>query len=349
MEFYNQAAYMIRVKKLELTDIPMPKAGAGEIVVKMEYVGVCGSDVHFFESGARKGVPFKLPFVLGHECAGSVIEVGEDVSGLTPGDRVTFEPQQTCGKCYYCREGRYNLCPDVVFPSVPPYDGMLRRFGTMPAHLAFKLPDNVSSLEGAMIEPLAVGLAAAARGNVSLGKTVAILGSGCIGLTTILACKAMVASRIIVADLYSKRLEKASELGATDTIITIKEDTEKTVERILELTRGEGAELVIETAGNQATAALTGRVLRRGGVIVMVGNVNGQTPFDFLDLMYKEGEIRTIYRYHNNFPMAIEAVSTGQINIKGIAPQIYSFEEVQNAFEHALNDRENLVKAMVQF
>jgi L-iditol 2-dehydrogenase len=200
-----------------------------------------------------------------------------------------------------------------------------------------------------MIEPLAVGLAAAARGNVSLGKTVAILGAGSIGLTTILACKAMGASRIIVADLYSKRLEKASELGATDTIITIKEDTEKTVERILELTHGEGAELVLETAGNQTTAALTGRVLRRGGVIVMVGNVNGQTPFDFLDLMYKEGEIRTIYHYHNNFPMAIEAVSTGQINIKGIAPQIYSFEEVQNAFEHALNDRGNLVKAMIQF
>ena len=349
MEFHNQAAFMTSVKKLELKDIPMPRAGVGEIVVKMEYVGVCGSDVHFFESGVRKGVPFRLPFVLGHECTGSVFEVGEGVSGLGLGDRVTFEPQQTCGLCSYCREGRYNLCPDVIFPSVPPHDGMLRRFAPMRANLAYKLPDNVSSLEGAMIEPLAVGLSAAARGNVSLGKIVVILGAGCIGLTTLLACKAMGASRIFMVDLYLKRLGKASELGATNTVISLKENADKTAERILELTDMKGADIVFETAGNPETAALAGRVLSRGGVIVMVGNINGQTPFDFMDLMYKEGEIRTIYRYCNNFRTAIQAVSSGQLNIKGVAPQIYAFTDVQCAFENALIDRENLIKAMIQF
>lgn len=168
----NRAAYMTAVKKMEIREIPMPEAAEGEIVLRVEYVGVCGSDAHFFESGERKGKAFGLPFILGHECAGTVVSVGKDVKNVKQGDRVCFEPQITCGTCAYCRSGHYNMCPDVHFPSVPPYDGMLRDYVTIPAHLAYRLPDNVSTREGALIEPLAVGLSAAERGEVSLGKTV---------------------------------------------------------------------------------------------------------------------------------------------------------------------------------
>ena len=126
MNAVNRAAYMTAVKKMEIREIPLPEARPDEIVLKVEYVGVCGSDTHFFESGMRKGKVFDLPFILGHECAGTVTQVGKNVTNLVAGDRVCFEPQITCGNCIYCKSGHYNMCPDVKFPSTPPYDGMLR-------------------------------------------------------------------------------------------------------------------------------------------------------------------------------------------------------------------------------
>lgn len=342
MEIRNRAAYMVTPGKMEIRELPMPQAQPGEVVLKIEYVGVCGSDAHFFESGMRKGKAFDLPFILGHECAGTVTQVG---AGVQVGDRVCFEPQITCGVCPECRSGRYNLCKDVRFPSVPPYDGMLRDYAAIPAHLAFKLPDNVSSLEGALIEPLAVGLSAASRGDVTLGQDVVILGAGCIGLLTMMACKARGAGRVIVSDLFSKRLDKALELGA-DAVIDA--STEDTMARVTELTEGRGADVVFETAGNSHTAAETSDLVRRGGVIVFVGNINGETPYRFMDLMYKEGEIRTIYRYHNNFPTAIRAVSTGRIDVKAIASHQFDFQNVQEAFDAALYQRQDVVKAVIK-
>lgn len=341
----NRAAYMTAVKKMEIREIPMPEAAEGEIVLRVEYVGVCGSDAHFFESGERKGKAFGLPFILGHECAGTVVSVGKDVKNVKQGDRVCFEPQITCGTCAYCRSGHYNMCPDVHFPSVPPYDGMLRDYVTIPAHLAYRLPDNVSTREGALIEPLAVGLSAAERGEVSLGKTVVILGAGCIGLVTMMACRAMGAGKIIVSDLFSKRLDKALELGA-DAVINAKEESVE--DRVLELTNGIGADVVFETAGNPRTAAQTAALVRRCGVVVIVGNINGETPYRFMDLMYKEGEIRTIYRYHNNFPTAIQAVSTGLIDVKKIVSHEFDFQDVQAAFDNSLYNRQDVIKAVIR-
>ncbi len=341
----NRAAYMTAVGKMELREIETPAPGPCEVLLRTEYVGVCGSDVHFFESGVRRGKPFALPFILGHECSGTVMEVGAEVRHLQKGDRVTIEPQQTCGQCKPCKSGRYNMCADVKFPSVPPYDGMLRNYMTFPAHLCYRLPDAVSTRDGALIEPLAVGLEAAKRGEVELGKTVAILGSGCIGLTTLLACKARGASRIIVADLYPNRLEKARAFGATDVVCAADGDT---TEQIWKLLGGEGPDVVFETAGSRVTATQSGKLVGRCGVIVMVGNINGETPMDFIDLMYKEGEIRTIYRYKNNFPTAIAAVAEGKIDISGIISHSYDFDQIVKAFEDVRKNRENVTKAVIK-
>ena len=208
------------------TEEPMPQAGSGQVVVKMEYCGICGSDMHFFQNGAigpRKAPP---DFVLGHECAGTVVEVGEGVQTLKVGDRVALEPGVPCGHCEFCMTGKYNLCPDVHFmaAAMPPTDGALREYMAYPEKWCFKLPDNVSTLEGAMIEPLAVGMHAAVRGEVSMGKTVAIIGVGTIGFMTMLACKAMGASKIIVSDALENRLEIARQFGADVTINAKTED-----------------------------------------------------------------------------------------------------------------------------
>ena len=157
-------------------------------------------------------------FMLGHECAGTIVEVGKEVEKLKVGDRVALEPGITCGKCEFCKSGHYNLCPDVVFLATPPVQGCNEEFIAFPEDMCFKLPENVSTKEGALIEPLSVGFYAAEQGNVGTGDTVVILCSGCIGLVTLLACKAHGAGQIIVADLVQARLDKAMELGATAVI-----------------------------------------------------------------------------------------------------------------------------------
>ncbi len=345
MEEKNMAAYLTAVGTIELGPAPLEAPGPGEIQLKVEYVGICGSDVHFYASGQRKGKFFDLPFILGHECAGTVAALGPGVEGLQVGDRVCFEPQITCGTCRYCRSGHYNMCPNVVFPSVPPYHGMLRRYANIPARCAFRLPDSVSTRDGALMEPLAVGLSAASRGDVTLGDRVVILGSGCIGLVTLLACRARGASRILVADLCDNRLEMAKKLGAD---VVVRSDRENLLERVYAMTDGEGADVVLETAGSPVTAAATADLVRRCGVVVLVGNINGETPYRFMDLMYREGEIRTIYRYKNNFPTALEAVATGAIDPSPLVTHTFDFADTNEAFRLCNEEKEKVVKTVVR-
>ena len=344
MNYENKAAYMTGIRKMEIKDAPAPKLSRDGVIIKVEYVGVCGSDVHFFESGERRGIPFKLPFVLGHECAGTVVEAGEDVTNVKVGDRVCFEPQITCGKCRYCKSGHYNMCPHVVFPSVPPYDGMLQRYAAIPAENAFRLPDNVTTKQGALIEPLAVGLSATEMGEVGLGQKIVILGAGCIGLLTMLSAKARGAAKVLIADLFDNRLEKAKELGADVCVNTKEQDIQ---EAVLAFTDGEGADVVFETAGNAVTASWTPSLIRRCGTIVMVGNINKPTPIDFMDLMYKEGNIRTIYRYRNNFPTALAAVSAGRIDIDSIVSHEFPFAETQAAFDVNIDKKSEVTKVVI--
>ncbi len=340
----NKAAVLTAVQTIKILDWEMPVLEEDEVLLEIAYVGVCGSDAHFYESGKRKGKDIPLPFILGHEASSVVIAVGNGVKTLSAGDRVVIEPQKTCGICEFCKSGHYNMCPDVIFPSVPPYDGMLQKYFKFQAHLCHKLPDQVSLLEGSLIEPFAVGLAAAERGGVHVGQTVVILGMGAIGLSTLLACKAMGASVIIAIDVFQNRLDCAKEFGATHIINARETDAVAQVDAI---TSRLGAEVVFETAGSQATAAQTGKYLKRCGVIVMVGNVNGQTPFEFMDLMYREAEIRTIYRYKNNFDTAISLVATRRVDIGKMVTEVYPFEKVQDAFERSLVDKQNIVKIVI--
>ncbi len=183
----NRAVYMTGTNRMEIREIPMPAPKEDQVLVKLEYVGICGSDAHYYQHGRIGNFIVEGDFILGHECAGTVEAVGSGVKQLRPGDRVALEPGCTCGQCEFCKSGKYNLCPDVEFLATPPYNGCLMDYIVYPANMAFKLPDNVSSKEGELVEPLAVGLHAAAQGQVRLGDRVVILGAGCIGLVTLLA------------------------------------------------------------------------------------------------------------------------------------------------------------------
>lgn len=341
----NHIAQLTALKKIEMAQEAMPLPAPDEVVVKIEYCGICGSDMHFFQHGCIGKRVAPLPFVLGHECSGFVTQLGENVTTLAVGDRVALEPGVPCGKCEFCRSGRYNLCPDVHFMAAPPYHGALKSYLAHSADMCFKLPDSMTMQEGAMLEPLAVGMHAAMRGGVSMGNSVCILGSGTIGIMTLLACKALGATQIIVSDLFENRLEQAKQFGA-DLVINPKEqDMEKAV---MDFTDGRGCDIVFETAGSPYTMAETWKYVKRGGVITVVGNIGQDVPYSFLEISRREVDIRPVFRYRNIYPLLIEAVSAGKIDLKGINPKEFPFAQSDEAFCYTADNAQEVIKTLIK-
>ena len=337
---------MVGLDKMEIRDIPMPEPKEKEVLVEMEYVGICGSDVHYFHDGRCGSYEVEGDFMLGHECAGTVVALGEGVQNLKVGDRVALEPGITCGECEFCKRGLYNLCPDVQFLATPPVQGCYENYIAFPENMCFKLPENISTKEGALIEPLSVGLHAANQGNVQLGDSVVILGAGCIGLVTLLACKAHGASDITVVDVIPKRLDYAMKLGATRVINGKEKDA---VEEVMKLTNGVGVEKVFETAGSPFTIQQTPYLVKRAGTITLVGiSAQEKIEYNFAQIMDKEPEIKSVFRYRNIYPQAIAAIADGTIDVSGIVTHEFDFDNIQEAFDCAINNKDEVVKAVIK-
>ena len=342
----NTEAILVTPGTMKIQDAPMPEPKDDEVLLKVEYVGICGSDIHGFESGPF--IPPKDPnqkIGLGHECGGTVVSVGSKVKKIKVGDRVNIEPGIPCGKCKFCLSGHYNICPDVDFLATQPnYRGALTNYITHPETLTYKLPDNMDTMEGALVEPAAVGMHAAMEADVKPGKKIVILGAGCIGLMTLQACRVMGATEIVVVDMIEKRLNMAKKLGAMETINGGKEDT---VARAKEILGDLGADIVFETAGARATAAQTTKLVMRGGRIMIVGTVPGDTPVNFLSIN-REVKIQTVFRYANNYPMTIEAISSGRFDVKSMVTDIYDYKDVQRAFEESLSRKSEIIKGVIK-
>lgn len=346
MQGKMKVAVMTGIGKMAYEERPIPQPKADEVLVRLEYVGICGSDMHYYEQGRIGDYVVKPPFVLGHEPGGTVVETGSAVKRLKIGDRVALEPGKTCGRCEFCREGKYNLCPDVIFFATPPVAGVFQEYAAHEAALCFKIPDNMDTLEAALIEPLAVGFHAANQGGAHAGQTAVVFGSGCIGLVSMMALKAMGLSKVYQVDLMPKRLEKALELGAAG-VINIKE--KDPAEAVREITGGRGCDLVIETSGAESAAQQAVQMTRKGATIVMVGyGKTGMINLPMSLAMDKELTFKTVFRYRHIYPMAIEAVASGKVNLKGIVSNIFEFNDIQNAMDKSVADKVNIVKSVVK-
>lgn len=346
MEKKMKVAVMNGVGKMGFVEREIPQPADNEVLVKLEYVGICGSDMHYYETGRIGDYVVEPPFVLGHEPGGVVVEVGKNVTHLKVGDRVALEPGKTCGHCEYCREGKYNLCPDVVFFATPPVDGVFQEYVAHEAALCFKLPENVDTLEGALIEPLAVGFHAANQGGAHAEQTAVVFGAGCIGLVSMMALKAEGVSRVYVVDIMQKRLDKAIELGATGVINSMNTDVQEEIGR---LTEGKGVDLVIETAGMEVTTRQAIHVTKKGATIVLVGySKTGEMTLPLSLALDKELTFKTVFRYRHIYPMAIEAVASGKVNLKGIVSNIFNFDDIQAAMDKSVSDKANIVKSVVK-
>lgn len=346
MSFVNRAYVLTELNKLELREIPMPKVGPDDVLVRMGAIGVCGSDIHYYSHGRIGDFVVEFPFILGHECAGVVIEVGKNVKHLKVNDRVALEPGVPCGKCQMCRTGHYNLCPDVKFLATPPYDGCLMEYIAHPAKYTYKLPDNMSLEQGALVEPMAIGMNAALTGHIKVGDKVVILGAGCIGLVTMLAAKASGAASVIVSDTIPLRRETAVKLGATAAL----DATGDVKQEVLKLTDGTGPDVVIDCAGFSATVKTALDLVRPAGRVVIVGMGSEYlNEIPSAPIFSKEIEIGSIFRYKNLYPATIGAIASGKIDINGIVTKRFTFEKTPEAYVSACENPTETVKNVILF
>ena len=327
---------------------PVPVPGPGELLVKVEHVGICGSDMHFLQEGRLGNWVVDKPLILGHESAGEVVCLGPGVEGFSPGEKVTLEPGVPCGECFSCMTGHYNLCAKMDFMAVPGQrDGVFLEYVAHPAKMAFKLPEKVGTLEGALCEPLCVGLYAVQKSGAWLGQSAVIFGSGCIGLVTLLVLQSVGVKDVTVVDVIDKRLGKALELGATKVVRGDKTDA---VASVLEDTKGAGSPLVFECAGNPATTLQATKAVGANGVVVLVGMAADPVlKLDIATLSAKEARVETIFRYRNLYPTAIKAVETGAIPLAKIASHIFPFENMIEGMYYNMDHKDEVIKGVVSF
>lgn len=342
----NTVAILEKPGKMVIKDTAVPEPKDNEVLIKVGDVGICGSDVHGFQHGPY--IPPKDPnqtIGLGHEVAGIVEKVGKDVSDFKIGDRVCIEPGIPCYKCEFCMEGHYNVCPDVDFMATQPnYKGALTNYLAHPADMTYHLPENMSIVEGALVEPAAVGIHAAEMAGDLLGKKVVILGSGCIGLMTVQSTKLMGASEIVVIDVLENRLKKAEELGATAIFDGRDEDL---IDKVKAVVGEYGADVVFETAGAIPTAKMALQLVKRRGKVMVVGTIPGDTPIDFLKIN-REVSIQTVFRYANDYPKTISMISKGDFDVLSMADKYFDYKDTQEAFEFSVNNKSDLIKGVIR-
>lgn len=340
-----EALVLERKGVLSLRDIDLPlDVGPNDVKIKIHTVGVCGSDVHYYTHGAIGPYVLKDPMVLGHEAAGTVVEVGSDVRDLKPGDRVCMEPGIPNLSSRASKLGLYNVDPDVRFWATPPIHGVLAPYAVHPAAFTYKLPDNVSFAEGAMVEPFAIGMQAATRARIQPGDVAAVIGAGPIGIMVALAALAGGCARVFISDLSADKLEIAGQYPG---IIPVNIKERAFAEVISEATSGWGADVVFEASGSPKAFQGMFDLVRPGGAFVLVGLPIEPVPFDVASAISKEVRIETVFRYANIFDRALELIASGKVDLKPLITGTFDFKQSIAAFERAAAGHPSDVKLQI--
>jgi D-xylulose reductase len=340
-----EALVLEEAHRITLRDIALPQiVGPRDVKIRIHTVGICGSDVHYFQHGSIGPFVVNEPMVLGHEASGTVVEVGAQVSNLKPGDRVCMEPGVPDADSRATREGMYNLDPAVRFWATPPIHGCLTPFVVHPAAFTFKLPDNVSFAEGAIVEPLSIGLQAAKKAAIKPGDVAVVIGAGTIGMMTTLAALAGGCSRVIVCDLVP---EKLALIGNTPGVTTVDVRSHKALDVVTGLTEGWGANIVFEATGSTKAFENITDLLCPGGCLVLVGMPPKKVEMDIVAIQCKEIRIESVFRYANIFPRAIQLIGSGRIDVKPFISRSFSFKDGVNAFDEASRGLASDVKVQI--
>lgn len=343
----NLTAVLYGINDLRLENTKIEEPGDDDVLLEMGCVGICGSDVHYLVNGRIGDFIVKKPMIIGHESAGTVAKLGKNVKNLKVGDRVCIEPGVPCRTCNFCKEGRYNLCKEIVFCATPPVHGSLRRFYKHAADFCFKLPDHVSLEEGALLEPLSVGVHACKRAGIGIDSKVLILGAGPIGLVILLVAKAMGANKVVITDIIENRLKMAKKLGADATYLVQKDKPEEHVVADIHEIFGDEPNRTIDASGAQASIRLAILATKSGGMVVLVGNGAPEVQVPLINAMNREVDIRGVFRYANDYGDALELVASGKVNVKPLITHNYKIEETKKAFETSRTGAGGAIKVMI--
>jgi L-iditol 2-dehydrogenase len=341
-----RAAVLTAPRELELVERPVPTVGAGQVLVRVQAVGVCGSDVHYFRDGHIGNRVITEPLVLGHEFAGEVAEVGPEVTGCKPGDRVAVDPTLPCGKCAMCRQGFVHVCPSVDFSGTPPTDGGYQEYFVAAGANLHRLPDSLSFEEGAMVEPLAVAVHAVGLLSIQPEEKVAILGAGCIGLTVLQVLLTKGANVVLHSEPLPFRRELAQKLGA-DTVIN--PDDQNAVEAALDLTDGLGPDVVFECAGTETTPQQALDMCRPRGRMAWIGIPPGDDiPVSVHEARRKELTIFMARRFLGTYPQAIEMAAAGRADVACLVTHRFGLADTEAAFKLVDVYGDGVVKAVIE-
>ena len=342
-----KAAFLTAIRELEIREVPDPKIqAADEVLLRIDTVGICGSDVHYYNEGNIGSLVVEYPCMTGHECGGTVAEVGGGVTGLKVGDRVAVDPLITCGKCDQCVIGRRHTCRNQRFLACPGQaPGAIAELLVMPQDCCYVIPDSVSFEEAALCEPLAIGVYAHALSGMAPAHTAAILGSGSIGLCVLAAIRAAADSPVYMTDLLAERVAFAKNYGANWAGNPEKEDI---VAAILEH-QPKGLDIVFECAGEQDTIDQAVDLLKPGGRLMLVGIPETPRISVVIDVARRhELTIQNVRRQNECVQPAIDLIASGRIDVKPLATHRFTLDQTKEAFDLVLGYSDGVIKAMVE-
>lgn len=335
-ELSNLSFVLKKPLEVAFEDRPKPSlASPHDVLVAVNYTGICGSDVHYWLHGAIGHFVVKDPMVLGHESAGTVVQVGDAVKTLAVGDKVALEPGYPCRRCAPCLAGKYNLCPEMAFAATPPYDGTLTGLWSSPADFCYKLPAAVSLQEGALIEPLAVAVHIVRQASVTPGQSVVVMGAGPVGLLCAAVAKAHGASTIVSVDIVQSKLDFAAGFAATHTYASQRIPAADNAKAIRELAGfPDGVDVVIDASGAEPSIQAAIHTVRMGGTYVQGGMGKPDITFPIMAMCLKEVTVKGSFRYGpGDYKLAVELVATGKVDVKKLVTSVVSFDQAEEAFK----------------
>lgn len=340
-----KALLLSEYSKLEVADLPRPEPGRDEVLVQVAACGICGSDVHGYDGSSGRRIP---PLVMGHEASGVVAGIGEDVSRFAVGDRVTFDSTVYCGVCHFCLNGEINLCDNrqVVGVSTPDFRraGAFAEFVTVPERIVYRLSDELSFAEAAMLEAVSVALHAVAVSDLNGGETALVIGAGMIGLLILQAARAAGCSRVLVTDVDASRLKLAQESGADETILA---SGAEMVSEVLRLTGGRGVDLVLEAVGREETVSAAVDAVRKGGTVTLVGNITPQVTLPLQKVVSRQIRLQGSCASAGEYPQAIELIASGKIRVAPLITAIAPLSDGAQWFERLHSREPNLMKIVI--
>jgi L-iditol 2-dehydrogenase len=340
-----KALLLSEYSRLEVVDMPMPRPGPDDVLVKVEACGICGSDIHGYDGSSGRRIP---PLVMGHEAAGVVAAAGAGVTDLKEGQHVTFDSTVFCGECEYCRSGESNLCQNrqVVGVSTPDFrrEGAFAEYIVVPRRIVHAIPENLSFSEAAMVEPLSVAVHAVALSELKEDSSALVVGAGMIGLLVLQALRAAGCTNVIVSDVDDSRLKLAKELGATATVNAKSTDTAAEVQRH---TNGLGVDVALEAVGSTPTIKAAIESVRRGGIVTLIGNVVPTVEIPLQVVVSRQIRLQGTAASAGEYPECIDMLASGRVNLKPLISMVAPLEDGPGWFDRLHAREANLMKVIL--